>query len=245
MPQEILLLQTLVELADNLVEDFDVVDLLTTLADRCVEVLEVDAAGVMLVTPSGELKVVASSSEIMRVLELFEIQADEGPCLDSFQTGAAVVNQQLSPGNGRWPAFTRRAREGGFCSVHAVPMRLRGHTIGALNLFCSRDAALDEADILAAQTLADVATITILQHRNTIDARTLNGQLSQALTSRVVIEQAKGKISEAAGLDMAQAFDRLRHHARSHNLRLSDLARDIASGAVAPLSLEVRPPPRR
>jgi GAF domain-containing protein len=244
MPRDILLLRTLVELADNLVEDFDVVDVLTVLADRCVEVLDgVDEAGVMLAAPSGELKVVAASSEMMRVLELFELQAEEGPCVDSFQTGAAIVNQHLSPGNGRWPAFTRHAMECGFQSVHALPMRLRGRTIGALNLFCVMDVSLDETDQVAAQTLADVATITILQHRNTIDARALNDQLSQALTSRVVIEQAKGKISEAANVDMAQAFDRLRHHARSHNLRLSDLARDIASGAFPPLSLD--PPKRR
>jgi GAF domain-containing protein len=239
MPRDILLLRTLVELADNLVDDFDVVDVLTVLADRCVEVLDgVDEAGVMLAAPGGELKVVAASSEVMRVLELFELQTDEGPCVDSFQTGAAIVNQHLSSGNGRWPAFTRKAMAGGFHSVHALPMRLRGRTIGALNLFCVEDVSLDETDRVAAQTLADVATITILQHRNTVDARALNGQLSQALTSRVVIEQAKGKISEAANVDMAQAVERLRRHARSHNLRLSDLARDIASGTVPPLALD-------
>jgi GAF domain-containing protein len=163
--------------------------------------------------------------------------------VDSFQTGVAIVNQHLSADSGKWPAFTSRALEGGFLSVHALPMRLRGRTIGALNLFCAEDVTLDETDQVAAQTLADVATITILQHRNTIDARALNAQLSQALTSRVVIEQAKGKISEAANVDMGQAFDRLRHHARSHNLRLSDLARDIASGVLPPLSLD--PPKRR
>lgn len=229
MSREAMLAKALVELADTLVADFDVVELLVVLADRCVEVLGVDAAGIMLVAPDGDLRVMASSSEAMRVLELFELQAEEGPCLDSYHTGQAIVNQDLAA-DGRWPGFAAEALGAGFHSVHAFPMRLRGDVIGALNLFHVGTGEMDEADIMAAQALADIATITILQHRGAREAQVLNEQLNHALNSRVVIEQAKGMIGERKGLNMEMAFATLRNHARSHNLRLADVARDVISG---------------
>ena len=159
MPREALLARTLVELADTLVDDFDVVELLTLLTDRCVEVLDVAAAGLMVVAPEGDLRVMASSSETMRVLELFELQAQEGPCLDCFRTGQAVVNQDLATQNGRWPRFTAEAMAAGFSSVHAIPMRLRGTVLGALNLFHLEPGLMRPADVDVAQAFADVATI--------------------------------------------------------------------------------------
>ncbi len=241
--RESLLLGTLVELADTLVDDFDVVDVLTILSDRCVEAFDVAAAGVMLAAPSGALHVVASSSEAMRTLELFELQANEGPCVDCFATGVPIVNLELRSTDERWPHFTPRAIKDGFHSVHALPMRLRGRSIGALNMFRINKGALDEADVAAAQALADVATIAILQHQSVVSAQSLNNQLSQALNSRVIIEQAKGKISQAGGIDIEQAFQRLRSYARSHNLRLSDLSRDVADGTINPRSLDTFRPP--
>ena len=244
MTRESLLVQTLVELADSLVDDFDVIDVLTVLSDRCVEVLDVDSAGVMLAAPGGELQVVASSSDAMRVLELFQLQADEGPCVDCFRDGGAIVNLELSTADGRWPRFTPRALAEGFRSVHSLPMRLRGRTIGALNLFRSTRGALEEADVVVAQGLADVATIAILQHQAAINAQVLNDQLNSALNSRVMIEQAKGRISETAHVDMDVAFRRLRNHARNHNLGLTDLARAVAGGTVRPSDLDPLPPKR-
>jgi GAF domain-containing protein len=238
---ENLVIRTLVELAENLVEDFDVVDLLSHLADRCVEVVDVAAAGVMLAPPSGALQVVASSSEAMRVLELYELQADQGPCLDCYGTGQAVVSVDLAAADSLWPRFAPEAVAAGFRSVHAVPLRLRGHTIGALNLFRSDPGALDATEVTAVQGLADIATIAIIQHRVTIDAQRLNSQLSEALNSRITIEQAKGKISQAENVDMDRAFQRLRRHARGHNLRLSDLATEVASGTKDPSSLDPLP----
>jgi GAF domain-containing protein len=235
---ENLLIRTLVELADNLVDDFDVVDLLTLLADRCVEVLDVAAAGVMLAALSGALQVVASSSEAMRVLELFELQADQGPCVDCYATGEPVVNVDLAAADTRWSRFASEAVAAGFGSVHALPLRLRGRTIGALNMFRADQGTLDASDVSAAQGLADIATIAIIQHQVAVDAQTLNLQLSEALNSRVVIEQAKGKISQAAKMDMDRAFQRLRGHARNHNLRLSQLAADIADGTTLPDQLD-------
>jgi GAF domain-containing protein len=230
-----------VELADTLVDDFDVVDLLMRLADRCVEVLDVQAAGIMLATPDGELRVLASSSEAMRVLELFEIQAQEGPCLDSHRTGLPIVNQDLAAEIGRWPRFAADALAAGFQSVHALPMRLRGSVIGALNLFRVGSGEMDQADIEIAQAFADVATIGILQHRAAQEAQIINAQLSHALNSRIVIEQAKGMIAEGLGFDMERSFNVLRNHARNHNLRLADVANGVISGATVASALDPLP----
>lgn len=244
MSREALLARTLVELADTLVADFDVVELLTLLTDGCVDVLDVGAAGLMLAAPEGDLRVMASSSEAMRVLELFELQSQEGPCLDCYRTGQPVVNQDLATVNGRWPRFAAEALAAGFHSVHALPMRLRGTVIGALNLFHIEPGEMRQADVVAAQAMADVATIGVLQHRAALEAQVLNEQLNHALNSRIVIEQAKGIIAEREGLNMQQAFSILRNHARYHNLRLVDVAGDVIGGTLAASALD-RPPPAK
>ena len=238
MPREATLAKTFVELADSLVADFDVVELLTLLADRCVDVLDVAAAGIMLANSAGELRVMASSSEAMRVLELFEVQSQEGPCLDSYRTGQPVVNQDLATVNGRWPLFAAEALGAGFHSVHALPMRLRGTIIGALNLFRTDQGEMTQADVDAAQALADVATIGILQHRGAVEAQVINEQLNHALNSRIVVEQAKGMVAEREGLDMEQAFARLRNHSRNHNVRLVDVAHHVIGGVLAASALD-------
>jgi GAF domain-containing protein len=237
MTREAVLTRTLVSLADNLVGDFDVIDILTLLSDRCVEVLEVEAAGVMLATPDGKLRVMASSSEAMRILEVFEIQAEEGPCLDAYSTGAPVVNQDLDLEDGRWPRFAAEAVDAGFHSVHALPMRLRDTVIGALNLFRTGTGEMSPADLEVAQALADVATIAILQHRAVDEAQVLAQQLSHALNSRIVLEQAKGITAERLDLDMERSFRILRNHARTHNLRLGDVAAAVIDGSLSPSAL--------
>jgi GAF domain-containing protein len=243
--REVLLARTFVEIVDTLVDDFDVVDLLTLVADRCVEVLEVSAAGLMLVAPEGDLRVVAYSSEAVRAVELFELQSEEGPSLDTFSTGAPVVNQDLERVNGRWPRFASKAIGCDFRSVHALPMRLRGVTIGALSLFRTHEGAMEESDVIAAQALADVATVAILHHRAASEAQLVNEQLNHALNSRIVIEQAKGVVAEATGLDMEQAFNRLRHHARNHNQRLVDAARAVIDGTLKPEAFDLPGSSRR
>lgn len=234
MRREALLARTLVELADTLVDDFDVVELLTLLADRCVDVLDVSAAGLMLAAPDGDLRVVASSSEEMRLVELFELQSQEGPCPECYRTGEPAMAQDLAADKDLWPLFGPVALEAGFRSVHALPMRLRGVTIGALNLFRSDAGRLEEADVVAAQALADVATIAILQHRAAMQAHLVVDQLNHALNSRVMIEQAKGVIAERSGLDMEDAFRWLRDFARSRNLLLVDVAQSVIDGKVSP-----------
>jgi GAF domain-containing protein len=232
MNRESFLIATLVELADNLVDDYDVIDILTVLTLRSVQAVDVDAAGVMLASPTGELQFVASSSESMKVLELFQIQANEGPCVDCFRNGLPITNQALSETDGRWPLFTPRAIAQGFRAVHCLPMRLRGRTIGALNLFRAHDGSLTDDDVAVAQGLADVATIAILQHEVTLDANTLNAQLSNALNSRIIIEQAKGMVSQATNCDMDHAFNRLRTHARNHNEGLTGLATRVVDKSI-------------
>lgn len=221
-----------VMLADTLVTGFDVVGLFDDLASACVEFLDVTSAGLMIVDPAGRLRVMASSSERSRLLELLEIQNDEGPCLDCHRTGAPVLVSDLSAENGRWPTFTREATRVGFCAVYALPMRLRAETIGALNLF-HRDAnAVSEASLRTAQALADIATIAILQQRAVQASTDLAVQLQTALNTRLVIEQAKGLLSEREKSDMAAAFDLLRGYARRAGRKLSEVAAAVIAGEL-------------
>jgi GAF domain-containing protein len=241
MTREADVVKSLVEMADTLVDDFDVVDMLTVLADRCVSLLGVSAAGVMLASPAGSLGLVASSSEAMRLLELFELQTQEGPCLDTFRTGEPVEHENLLAGTGRWPLFSAAALQAGFRSALALPLRLREVTLGALNLLSVSRTPMAEADVIVARGFADLAALSIAQHRVTAEVQRLNEQLSAALTSRVVIEQAKGVISERAGVDLSEAFSRLRAHARNNNQRLTDVAHAAIDGRLDPLAWA--PPP--
>jgi len=224
-----LLSETFVELTDTMVAGFDVIDFLHVLTDRSVQLLDVSAAGLLLADPRGELRVVAASSETARLLELFQLQNDQGPCLDCYRTGQPVQAADLAAAR-RWPRFAPAARQAGFAAVQALPMRLREQVIGALNLFRAEPGALAPAGIRVGQALADVATISLLHERGMRHSDILNEQLQTALNSRVIIEQAKGKLAERLGVDMDQAFTLLRNRARASNRRLSDLARAFVDG---------------
>jgi transcriptional regulator with GAF, ATPase, and Fis domain len=225
------LAEAFVEAADTLVADFDVIDFLHTLAERCVQLLDVDAAGLMLADQHGALHATASSAENARLLELFELQADAGPCVDCYRTGQPVVNADLRANHERWPRFAEAAEATGYVSVHALPLRLRATTIGALNLFCAGPGPLTDEDVRTGQALADVATIGILAQRSLHQSELLTGQLQNALTSRVIIEQAKGVLSERRKISVDEAFALLRTQARNTNRHLSDLAREVAEGS--------------
>jgi GAF domain-containing protein len=228
-PRETLLSETFVALADTLVTDFDVIDFLSLLAQRCLTLFDAGEAGLLLADSNGKMQLAASSSHQMELLELLELQHDEGPCPDAYRSGTQIECTDLNDALDRWPTFAPAATEAGFRSALALPMRLRGNVIGALNLIRIDPGSLPAPDIAAAQALADVATIGLLQHRAAAESRVLTEQLQYALTSRVVIEQAKGVIAERLGLDMGDAFDLLRRYSRNQNQRLAD----TASGIVA------------
>jgi GAF domain-containing protein len=226
MRSETRLGDTFVELADTLVSDFDAVDFLHTLALRCVELLDVDAAGLVLADATGNLRAVASSSEQMHLLELFEIQNEEGPCLDCYSSGQPVFEEDLDSAK-RWPQFAAVARQEGFRSVQAVPMRLRNEVIGALNLFRAQPGRLSDEDVALGGALAGIATISLLQERALREARLMTEQLQIALNNRIVIEQAKGVLAERRELDMEASFELMRRYAREHNRKLADVALDL------------------
>ena len=224
-----LLSETFVELTDTMVADFDVIDFLHLLTDRSARLLDVAAVGLLLADPRGELRVVAASSEAARLLELLQLEGDQGPCLDCFRSGIPVTSADLGADE-RWPQFAVSASLAGFGAVQALPMRLRDQVIGALNLFRDTPGGFNPDDVRIGQALADVATIGLLHERSIRRSDALNEQLQSALNSRVVIEQAKGKLAERLGLDMSEAFAVLRDHARSSNRRLSEVARAFVDG---------------
>jgi GAF domain-containing protein len=233
-PSKTLLSKTFVQLADSLVDEFDIIELLTLLSHRCVELFDAGAAGILLGDQRGTLQVVAASSEQARLLELFQLQNDEGPCLECFSTGEAVVSGDLSISD-KWPLFRVEAQAAGYGAVQAFPLRLRDVVIGTLNIFMESmesQAILTDEDLELCQALADVATIAILQNQAAAEAQTVNGQLQRALDSRIAIEQAKGILAERSHIDMAQAFAELRHFARNNNRRLSEVAAAVVMGKL-------------
>ncbi len=221
-----------VALADTLVADFDIADFLDILTERCVELLDVAAAGVILADPDGVLHVVATSSQRADLLELFAVQTGNGPCIDCVRTGRPAAEHDLTIDGQRWPRFAAAAHECGFRSAQALPLRLRDQTIGALSLLNTEPSVMEQDQIALGQALADITTIGILQHR-TIEQRDLvTGQLQTALTSRVIIEQARGVLAQRGGLTMDEAFTALRAYARANNRPLTPLALAVVAGTV-------------
>lgn len=229
--REELLAATFVELSDTLVDDFDIIELLIMLSERCVELLDAAGTGILLGDHGDNLQLVAASSEQAHLLELFQLQHQEGPCLDCYRSGRPVVHHDLTTAN-PWPRFGPVALAAGLPGVHAFPMRLRHQVVGTLNMFMAEAQPLSGADIALAQALAHAATIAILQDHATRDALSTIGQVQHALNSRVAIEQAKGVIAERAGITVDEAFTRLRAHARSHNLKLSSLAASLVERSI-------------
>jgi transcriptional regulator with GAF, ATPase, and Fis domain len=216
-------------LADTLAADFDLNDVLDQLSHACVDLLHATAAGILLSDGGSTLRVVAASDESSHLLEVFQLQAQSGPCLEAFATGTSVAVPDLAAAIDRWPEFVPRAAALGFRSVHAFPMRLRSEIIGAVNLFHEHPTELAPADAQIAQALADISTISVIQLRRLREREHVAEQLQLALNSRIVIEQAKGVLSEVGQVDMGPAFDALRRYARDRNLRLSSVAADVVS----------------
>lgn len=221
------LTQVFVELADTLVDEFDALDFLSTLADRSVELLSAGAAGVILIDEQGVLHVVASTNDQAQLLELLELQNDEGPCLDCLRSGRAVVNVELGSARSRWPRFSVALTELGFGTAHALPLRLRDDVVGAMNLFCVPGTVLTDDDVAVGQALADIATIGLLQERSVRQSHLLAEQLQSALASRVLIEQAKGMLMATSQVDVARAFALMRDYSRRHRVPVRAVAQRV------------------
>lgn len=236
MTREHRLTQIFIKLADTLVAEFDLVDFLGMLAEATVELIDVDAAGLMLADDHGTLHVMASSDDQAELLELFELQQNEGPCPECFRTGVPVVNVDLAG----WPEFAQAAAAGGYVSAHALPLRLRGQVIGAMNLFRSSSSPLTDEDAGLAQALADMATIGLLHERELRGQQELAEQLQHALDSRIVIEQAKGMLAERAGLSLPEAFTAMRSYARGRGCGLTSVAHGVLDGTLQTSALMTR-----
>ncbi|WP_174721689.1 GAF and ANTAR domain-containing protein [Cryobacterium sp. TMT1-3] len=226
------LVETFVTLADTLVADYDVVDLLHTLVEKCAALLEASAAGIILSAGDGKLEVVASTNERSRLVEILQLRAGSGPCVESFTTGRAVAIPDIEGTGDKWPKFRAGALAQGFASMHAVPLRLRATTIGSLNSFWDRTGGLSTGDTNTVQALADVATIGILQERAIRESDIVRQQLQHALSSRVLIEQAKGVVAYTHGVHMGDAFDKIREYARNNGLPLAAVAERIVNRAL-------------
>ncbi|HEY6746204.1 MAG TPA: GAF and ANTAR domain-containing protein [Mycobacteriales bacterium] len=225
--------EAFVSLATSLADGLDPVDLLSGLTADCARLLDVASAGLLLADRHGVLHIVAASSEATRTLEIFQLQREQGPCLDCYHTGSMVTEADLRQETQRWPLFAAAATHAGFASVHAVPLRLRDNVLGAMGLFGTHAGVLNDDDLRLAQALAYVASVALVQDKAAADKAMLNEQLQTALDSRVVLEQAKGVLAHHGNLDMDQSFAVLRSYARDHNLRLTDVARSVVTRALA------------
>jgi GAF domain-containing protein len=223
-----------VEVADTLVDEFDLIDFLHLLTDRAASLVDAAAAGILLADPRGRLEFMAGSNENAKLLELFQLQNHEGPCLEAFQSGQPVINVDLGAAAGRWPKFAPRATALGFQAVHAFPLRLRQQVIGAMNIFGgARGGDFEDTDVTVMQALADVASIALIQERTIRRGEVLTEQLQGALNSRIVIEQAKGAVAQARGISVDDAFASIRSYARRNNRRITDVAHAIAADPAA------------
>jgi GAF domain-containing protein len=227
------LARVFVEIADTLVDEFDLIDFMHMLAERTADLVGAPAVGLLLADPHGRLEFLAASNENTKLLELFQVQNREGPCLDAFRTATPVINANLSAAASRWPRFAPRAAAAGFSSVYAFPLRLRSEVIGALNVFGGQPGStLDDADVPIVQALADVAAIGLLQERAIRRGEILTEQLQGALNSRIIIEQAKGAIAQAYGISVDDAFTKIRSYARRTNRRLGEVAHTIVTDSA-------------
>jgi GAF domain-containing protein len=223
------LLGTLTALADTLVDDYDIVELLQTVVDACRDILGISAAGILLADEVGELELIASTSEASRLVEVMQLAAQAGPCIECYRTGAPVSLPSIPDAPPEWSAFRDAALEQGFLAVHALPLRLRETTIGTLNVMLNTGEDLPESSRVAAKAFADVATIGILHERSLRESEVLTEQLQLALSSRVRIEQAKGVVSYTLGVHIDDAFELIRRYARYHRLPLSHVATRIVN----------------
>ena len=224
--------ETFADLAEVLVSDYDLADLLHRLADSCVAVCDAAGAGIVVADQYGQLCDMAYSSEDIRRLERFQLLNDEGPCVECYRTGRLVEEPELASMR-RWPRFSAEAASIGIESARALPLRLHGRTVGALNLFHSEPGHSPVSVLRAAQALADLAVVGIvLSNSGSSMHSTAESKIRTALQERSDVERAKGFLAENGGLPMDDAFERMRAYAEGRGLGLTSVARDLISRSL-------------
>ncbi|WP_216204686.1 GAF and ANTAR domain-containing protein [Amycolatopsis aidingensis] len=224
--------EAFIALADSLVAGFEIIEFLEELSARCAELLDLSASGLLLVDHRGALNLVAASTEQVRLLELFELQNEEGPCLEAYRSGQVVTCSDLAVATQRWPRFATAATEAGFAGVHALPMRLRAEVIGAVSLFSTSRRSLEPDALALGQALTDVATVSVLHQRAMRSPEVVVEELQAALNSRILVKQATGVLAERAGVTVGPALRLLRGHGRDTGQGLGDLARAVVHGTA-------------
>jgi len=228
---------TFLQLVDTTGDDFDPLEVLTMLSRRCVDLFDASSSGILLADTHDGVQAIAASSEQATLLELFQIDNQEGPGLDAFRSGDAICHGDLSAVS-PWPQFARAAADVGIVAVHAFPMQAHDTVVGSLNLFMSKPGTLSDADVTLAQAFANAAAIGLLQNKTVSDLHQLTAQLERALSSRVIIEQAKGTIAERAGVGMDEAFEQLRSYARTHKMKLTNVALAVVAHTLTDSEIE-------
>ena len=222
-----------VRVAGTLVDDYDVLDLLSTLMNTCTDLLDVQAGGILLADSTGQLELVASTSEEAEIVEIMIVAAGAGPCIDCFNTGTVVSVADIDADAGQWPRFRKTALDQGFRATHATPLRLHGEVVGAMNLLSTDVGALSSRDAKLAQALADVATVGILHERSLRQPEMVAAQLHLALDTRILVEQAKGVLAQIRSCTMTEAFTTLRDYARAHDVTLRVAAEGVVNRTIS------------
>lgn len=224
--------EAFVKVAGTLMDQYDVVDLLSALVEECTDLLDIQAGGLLIANNLGELELIASTSEEAEFVEVMQLAAGAGPCVDCFHTGEQVSVDNIDASGDRWPEFRKAAMRKGFQAIHATPMRIRGKIIGSLNLLGTTPRHLSDRDAKLAQALADVAVIGILQERSLRDVNFVNEQLQLALDTRILVEQAKGVLAQMEKLDMDAAFTVLRAYSRANGISLRITAQNVINRSL-------------
>lgn len=218
------LAEALRRFAALLTDDHSTADILAALGEHATALLGVHGVGVLLREPGGGLSVATANTERGRIVEDLEAELGEGPCSVALATGEQVLEPDLAAALERYPRFAPRALDAGIRSIHALPLTARAEPLGSVDVVSVEERALDARELRVAQLLADVA-VAYLANRHAIDrSTTLARQLQGALDSRILIEQAKGKLAERAGISIPEAFGRLRDHARRSRTKIHDVA---------------------
>ena len=206
-------------------------EILHQLGEYCVELLPIQGAGVLL-EERGALRFATASDELGRQIEELEDRLHEGPCTTAFRTGTEVLLPDLSQAVRQFPHFAPAALERGLGAVFALPLGIREHRVGALDLVSGVPVELDDGQLASARLLGDVAMSYVVNSRAFAEATKLAQQLQQALDSRVLIEQAKGRLSGLLGIGVSDAFELLRRRARNSRQPIGDVAMDVLNGSL-------------